>query len=158
MKRKRIYDIDDPRSTHHHSTRNRNHYYSNRNDNHQQRNEEPVNHEQERMSRIRQLLVRIGERSSSTLAHNLDQLSTALLVDIEHYRTFIISTLFECIVHLSIKIPIYATLVGLINHVKQDFGKEIIKTLTNEIILSLKINNNNKSIIKTCSADQSKKK
>jgi len=161
MKRKRGYDnqygprrldIDDPRSHggRHYDrpgpgrgyyrggggyNRGRGGYYNNRPP--PPRNYDPVDRENERRSRIRQLLVRIGERSSSTLAHNLDQLSTALLVDIENYRKFIVATLFECVVHLAVKIPIYATLVGLINHAKEDFGAEIVKTLSHELTVSL---------------------
>ena len=104
----------------------------------------PEDREKERKDRIRQLLVRIGERSSSPLDHTLDQLSTALLSDIDSdgTRGFIVSTLFECVAHLAVKIPIYATLVGLINHGKEDFGAEIAKTLSSEITLALKPKSN----------------
>eukprot|EP00485_Elphidium_margaritaceum_P006542 CAMPEP_0202687810 /NCGR_PEP_ID=MMETSP1385-20130828/3415_1 /ASSEMBLY_ACC=CAM_ASM_000861 /TAXON_ID=933848 /ORGANISM="Elphidium margaritaceum" /LENGTH=1136 /DNA_ID=CAMNT_0049342659 /DNA_START=17 /DNA_END=3427 /DNA_ORIENTATION=- len=99
--------------------------------------------EKERMERIKLLLVKIGDRgSSSSLATNLNQLSTALLTDIEHYRAFIISTLFECIAYLPIKAPIYATLVALINHVKPDFGKEVVDTLATELSIALHVEQN----------------
>ena len=95
--------------------------------------DDPAERERERMDRIHKLLVRIGERSSSPLAHNCNELSKALLVDIPHYREFIIDTLFDCVTHLTTKLPIYATLVGLINAAQSDFGSDVVKRLINEL-------------------------
>ena len=93
-------------------------------------------------------MCRIGEKSERALASNLDQLSQALISDIDIYGSYIISTLFECLSHLAVKIPIYATLVGLINHVQNDFGKKVVDTLSNEISIAMMTNKENtKSII-----------
>jgi len=157
MKRKRgNWDIDDPRSGNSHYPRDRERgryrggggggyggHRRNYNNNYGNRErQKPVfsaeNREKERKTRIRQLLVRIGEKSSSPLDHTLDQLSTALLSDIDSAREFIVSTLFECVAHLAVKIPIYGTLCGLINHGKEDFGAEITRTLAREMTIALK--------------------
>jgi len=85
------------------------------------------------------LLVRIGEQSSAPLDHTLDQLSTALLSDLDSAGDFIVRTLFECVAHLAVKIPIYATICGLINAGKPDFGQEIARTLSSEITIALRV-------------------
>ena len=127
------YDIDDPRS--HMGPR-----VSGKRSRRDMEEDEPVDREKERMDRIHQLLVRIGERSSSTLAHNLNELSKVLLVDISHYREFIIDTLFQCVTNLTVKIPIYATLVGLINATQSDFGSDIVNRLVIELESSFIVN------------------
>ena len=92
--------------------------------------------------------MRIGEKSERALSSNLDQLATALLNDIDIYGPYIITTLFECLSHLAVKIPIYATLVGLINHVQNDFGKKVVDQLSDELSIAMMTNKENtKSII-----------
>jgi len=66
-------------------------------------------------------------------------LSTALLSDLDSAGDFIIKTLFECVAHLAVKIPIYATICGLINAGKQEFGAQIAETLSREIAIALRV-------------------
>jgi len=76
--------------------------------------------------RLKALLVRIGEKSQSSISTNLDMLSKALQVDIEHHEEFILDTLFQCVEGLPLKAPIYGTLVGLVNNAEESFGQKVL--------------------------------
>jgi len=96
--------------------------------------------------RLKALLVRIGERSQSSLASNLDMLSKALQVDIGLYRDYIIDTLVICVTKLSVKTSIYGTLVGLVNSSEEAFGADLVQRFRQELIEALQDNRANNDI------------
>jgi len=96
--------------------------------------------------RLKALLVRIGERSQSSLASNLDMLSKALQVDISHHRDYIVDTMMICIQKLAVKTSIYGTLVGLVNSTEQGFGGNLVARLRSELLQALEDNNANNEI------------
>jgi nuclear cap-binding protein subunit 1 len=86
--------------------------------------------------RLRRLLIRVGEKSKASLAKNLDGLAKAVQVDIQQYEDLILDTLFDCVVNLGVKIPIHATLVGLITVWEPVFGGKVIQRLKEGFISS----------------------
>lgn len=86
--------------------------------------------------RLRRLLIRVGEKSKASLTKNLDGLAKAVQVDIQQYEDLILDTLFDCVVNLGVKIPIHATLVGLITIWEPEFGGKVITRLQEGLIKS----------------------
>jgi len=130
--RGRRWDYDDPRFTQMEERNRRTIGGLKRN-----RDDFETNESQEKSfnDRIKALLVRIGERSSSSLAENLDMLSKALRGDIAGHIDYIVDMLFECATKLTVKTPIYGCLVGLMNAEDQDFGAEVVARLNKELCL-----------------------
>eukprot|EP01083_Nonionella_stella_P019729 54762_1 len=89
----------------------------------------PQEIQESKTKRIRMLLVRIGERSASSLRKNLDMLSKALMKDLEENKDFILNTLFKCVENLPHKSAIYGMLVGLLNLRDYDFGGLVVARL-----------------------------
>ncbi|EGC35563.1 hypothetical protein DICPUDRAFT_55124 [Dictyostelium purpureum] len=88
-------------------------------------------------SKLTSLIVRIGDKATSSLESNIEALANALLADIPKHGTLIQDILFKCISQLTYKAPVYGTLVGLINAKNFEFGKEIVCRLVDEILSAL---------------------
>jgi len=99
--------------------------------------EDPEAKERTVTDRLKALLVRIGERSQSSLASNLDMLAKALQVDIAHHQDYIVETLLICVEKLCVKTSIYGTLVGLVNSVEEDFGAAVVKKFREKLLEAL---------------------
>jgi len=87
---------------------------------------------------LKKLIIRIGNKSKAKLEKNVDILAKAIQIDLEQFEILIIDTIFNCVIHLGMKIPIYATLVGLISIEDLNFGKKIVKKLKMFLLKSLK--------------------
>jgi len=98
------------------------------------RDEQP---EMSRDERLRRLLIRIGEKSTSTLAECLEGLATAVKRDITDFEDLILHTLMDCVIHLGVKVPIHATLVGLITIWEPEFGGKVISRLRDKLLESI---------------------
>eukprot|EP01087_Luapelamoeba_hula_P018471 TRINITY_DN5951_c0_g1_i1.p1 TRINITY_DN5951_c0_g1~~TRINITY_DN5951_c0_g1_i1.p1 ORF type:complete len:819 (-),score=70.52 TRINITY_DN5951_c0_g1_i1:395-2851(-) len=86
-------------------------------------------------NRLNSLLIRIGDKSQSThtLESNLQGLADALEGDVTNHRTQILQMLFQCVMQLSLKTPVYGTLVGLMNVKNTDFGNEVVLRTATEL-------------------------
>ncbi|KAK7336150.1 hypothetical protein VNO77_16683 [Canavalia gladiata] len=89
------------------------------------------------MSSWRSLLLRIGDKSpeygaSSEFKDHIDTCFGALRRELDHSQTEILEFLLGCAEQLPHKIPLYGTLIGLINLENEDFVKQLVqKTQTN---------------------------
>ncbi|EAL72257.1 initiation factor eIF-4 gamma middle domain-containing protein [Dictyostelium discoideum AX4] len=93
--------------------------------------------EEDFKSKLTSLIVRIGDKATSSLESNIDALANALLADIPKQSSLIQDILFKCVSSLTYKTPIYATLVGLINVKNSEFGKEVVCRLVDEIFSAM---------------------
>ncbi|CAG0898321.1 unnamed protein product [Darwinula stevensoni] len=82
---------------------------------------------------LESLLVRVGEKSSSSLERNLETLVGLLEQDLEAYKAKIIQILLDCIIRMPEKSSIYATLIGLINIKNYSFGGEVVEALVRQL-------------------------
>lgn len=89
------------------------------------------------MNSWRSLLLRIGDKSpeygaSSDFKDHIDTCFGALRRELDHSPTEILEFLLSCAEQLPHKIPLYGTLIGLINLETEDFVKQLVeKTQTN---------------------------
>ncbi|XWS52573.1 hypothetical protein CRYUN_Cryun11dG0082400 [Craigia yunnanensis] len=84
------------------------------------------------MSSWRSFLLRIGDKcseysSSSELKDHIDTCYGALRRELEHSSTDILPFLLQCAEQLPHKIPLYGTVVGLLNLEDEDFVKKIVE-------------------------------
>ncbi|MFH4978524.1 hypothetical protein AB6A40_005233 [Gnathostoma spinigerum] len=91
-------------------------------------------------ARLQHLIVRIGEKSSSSLESNLESLAQVLESDIETYKERIIDILSSCVRNSPDKLTIYSTLVGLLNAKKYNFGGELIEALVKDLVHEIERN------------------
>eukprot|EP01135_Chromosphaera_perkinsii_P011114 Nk52_evm23s2340 gene=Nk52_evmTU23s2340 len=78
-------------------------------------------------ARLQSLIIRIGDKPSSSLERNIEGLAQVLQADLGKYRDIITECLISCSVELSHKVPIYSTLVGLLNSQNYEFGQFLIE-------------------------------
>ncbi len=79
--------------------------------------------------RLESLILRVGEKSSSSLESNLEGLSSVLEADLSTYKAKILKILAECALRLPDKCTIYTTLIGLLNTKNYNFGGECVELL-----------------------------
>ncbi|XVE78946.1 hypothetical protein DITRI_Ditri14bG0018900 [Diplodiscus trichospermus] len=84
------------------------------------------------MSSWRSLLLRIGDKcleysSSSDFKDHIETCYGALRRELEHSSTDILSFLLQCAEQLPHKIPLYGTVIGLLNLEDEDFVKNIVE-------------------------------
>lgn len=80
--------------------------------------------------RLESLIMRVGEKSTSSLESNLEGLAGVLEADLPSYKGNILRILGECVVKMPEKITIYTTLIGLLNARNYNFGGECVELLT----------------------------
>ncbi|XP_041980530.1 nuclear cap-binding protein subunit 1 [Aricia agestis] len=85
-----------------------------------------VSENQEIEDRLESLILRVGEKSSSSLESNLEGLASVLEADLSTFRGKILRILTDCAIRMPEKCTIYATLVGLLNAKNYNFGGEFV--------------------------------
>ncbi|CAH0725023.1 unnamed protein product, partial [Brenthis ino] len=85
-----------------------------------------VSENQEIEDRLESLILRVGEKSTSSLESNLEGLASVLEADLSTFRVKILRILTDCAIRMPEKCTIYATLVGLLNAKNYNFGGEFV--------------------------------
>lgn len=88
--------------------------------------------------RLESLIMRVGDKSTSSLESNLEGLAGVLEADLPSYKAKIMRILGECVTRLPEKTTIYTTLVGLLNVRNYNFGGEFVELLVKSLRESLK--------------------
>ena len=83
--------------------------------------------------RLESLILRVGEKSTSSLESNLEGLSSVLEADLSTYKSKILKILVDCAVRLPDKCTIYTTLIGLLNTKNYNFGGECVEMLVKHL-------------------------
>ncbi|KAK9686375.1 MIF4G domain [Popillia japonica] len=106
-----------------------------------------VSENQEIEDRLETLILRVGEKSSSSLESNLEGLASVLEADLGTFRLKILRILTDCAIRMpekycAIRMPekctIYTTLVGLLNAKNFNFGGEFVEYMVRTFKDSLK--------------------
>ena len=97
-----------------------------------------TNEHMEIEDRLESLILRVGEKSTSSLESNLEGLASVLEADLSTYKSKILKILVECAVKLPDKCTIYTTLIGLLNTKNYNFGGECVELLVKSTKDSLK--------------------
>jgi len=79
--------------------------------------------------RLESLILRLGEKSTSSLESNIEGLASVLEADLSTYKQKILDLLTECATRLPDKCTIYTTLIGLLNTKDYNFGGECVELL-----------------------------
>ncbi|KAK8761893.1 hypothetical protein V5799_026844 [Amblyomma americanum] len=79
--------------------------------------------------RLKSLIERVGEKSTSSLESNLEGLAGVLDADLPSYKGNILNILVECAIYMPEKTTIYTTLIGLLNARNYNFGGEFLELL-----------------------------
>ncbi|KAJ8714459.1 hypothetical protein PYW07_002684 [Mythimna separata] len=98
-----------------------------------------VSENQEIEDRLESLILRVGEKSSSSLESNLEGLASVLEADLSTFRVKILRILTDCAIRMPEKCTIYATLVGLLNAKNYNFGGEFVDYIVKTFKENLKI-------------------
>lgn len=93
---------------------------------------------QEIEDRLESLILRVGEKSTSSLESNLEGLASVLEADLGVFRTKILRILTDCAIKMPEKCTIYTTLVGLLNAKNFNFGGEFVDYMVKNFKDSLK--------------------
>lgn len=102
------------------------------------RKRKQVSETQEIEDRLKSLILRVGEKSTSSLESNLEGLASVLEADLGTFRAIILRLLSDCVVHKPEKCTIYTTLVGLLNAKNYNFGGEFVEHMVKTFKTSLK--------------------
>lgn len=86
-----------------------------------------VSENQEIEDRLESLILRVGEKSTSSLESNLEGLASVLEADLSTFRAKILRILTTCAIMMPEKCTIYTTLVGLLNAKNFNFGGEFVE-------------------------------
>lgn len=105
---------------------------------HRNRKRRRVSENQEIEDRLESLILRVGERSTSSVESNLEGLVSVLEADLGTFRLKILRILSECAVKMPEKCTIYTTLVGLLNAKNYKFGGEFVDHMVKTFKDSLK--------------------
>ncbi|KOB78997.1 Nuclear cap-binding protein subunit 1, partial [Operophtera brumata] len=97
-----------------------------------------VSENQEIEDRLESLILRVGEKSSSSLESNLEGLASVLEADLSTFRVKILRILTDCAIRMPEKCTIYATLVGLLNAKNYNFGGEFVEYIVKTFKENLK--------------------
>lgn len=89
--------------------------------------------------RLGELIVRIGEKPER-LERNLQGLCNTLQSELGKFKTVTLDYIFKCALHLPPKIPIYATLIGLLNAYDSTIGAEVVERINEELQVALRHN------------------
>lgn len=88
-----------------------------------------VSEQAEIEDRLESLIIRVGDKTSSSLESNLEGLASVLEADLTTYKSKILRILSECPIQMPEKCTIYSTLVGLLNAKNYNFGGEVIENI-----------------------------
>eukprot|EP00761_Pharyngomonas_kirbyi_P014405 gb/GECH01014435.1/.p1 GENE.gb/GECH01014435.1/~~gb/GECH01014435.1/.p1 ORF type:complete len:1031 (+),score=277.08 gb/GECH01014435.1/:1-3093(+) len=88
--------------------------------------EPELTHEEKIQQGISELLIHIADKGPASAERNLAKLPSVLNEDIPHHSEFIRKTVLECVMKYGIKVPVYATLVGLLNVDNTEFSKSVV--------------------------------
>lgn len=102
-----------------------------------------VSENQEIEDRLESLILRVGEKSTSSLESNLEGLASVLEADLSTFRVKILRILTDCAIKMPEKCTIYTTLVGLLNAKNYNFGGEFVESMVRTF----------KDALKTCKWD-----
>ncbi|KAF5299282.1 hypothetical protein FQA39_LY02455 [Lamprigera yunnana] len=97
-----------------------------------------VSENQEIEDRLESLILRVGEKSTSSLESNLEGLASVLEADLGTFRNKILRILTDCAIKMPEKCTIYTTLVGLLNAKNYNFGGEFVEYMVRTFKDSLK--------------------
>lgn len=97
-----------------------------------------VSEHQEIEDRLESLILRVGEKTTSSLESNLEGLVAVLEADLGTFRNKILRILSECAIKFPQKCSIYTTLVGLLNAKNYNFGGEFVDHMVKNFKDSLK--------------------
>lgn len=97
-----------------------------------------VSENQEIEDRLESLILRVGEKSTSSLESNLEGLASVLEADLSTFRNKILRILTDCAIKMPEKCTIYTTLVGLLNVKNYNFGGEFVEYMVRNFKESLK--------------------
>nr|CAG4647771.1 EOG090X03JL [Moina brachiata] len=92
-----------------------------------------VSEQAEIEDRLESLIIRVGDKTSSSLESNLEGLASVLEADLNTYKSKILRILSECPVQMPEKCTIYSTLVGLLNAKNYNFGGEFVEQLVRNL-------------------------
>ncbi|XP_044756316.1 nuclear cap-binding protein subunit 1 [Coccinella septempunctata] len=98
-----------------------------------------VSENQEIEDRLESLILRVGEKSTSSLESNLEGLAGVLEADLQSFRIKILRILTDCAIRMPEKCTIYTTLVGLLNAKNFNFGGEFVEYMVRTFKESLKL-------------------
>ncbi|XP_054287102.1 nuclear cap-binding protein subunit 1 [Macrosteles quadrilineatus] len=97
-----------------------------------------VSENQEIEDRLESLILRVGEKSTSSLESNLEGLASVLEADLSTFRAKVLRILTDCAIKMPEKCSIYTTLVGLLNAKNYNFGGEFVEHMVRTLKDSLK--------------------
>ncbi|KAF7274780.1 hypothetical protein GWI33_012549 [Rhynchophorus ferrugineus] len=97
-----------------------------------------VSENQEIEDRLESLILRVGEKSTSSLESNLEGLASVLEADLSTFRAKILRILTDCAIRMPEKCTIYTTLVGLLNAKNFNFGGEFVEYMVKTFKEALK--------------------
>ena len=97
-----------------------------------------TNEHMEIEDRLESLILRVGEKSTSSLESNLEGLASVLEADLSTYKSKILKILVECAIKLPDKCTIYTTLIGVLNTKNYNFGGECVEMLVKSTKVSKK--------------------
>ncbi|XP_068181043.1 nuclear cap-binding protein subunit 1 [Antennarius striatus] len=100
------------------------------------RTSEPIEIE----DRLESLIIRVGEKSTSSLESNLEGLAGVLEADLPNYKNKILRILCCVARLLPEKLTVYTTLVGLLNARNYNFGGEFVEAMIRQLKETLKNN------------------
>ncbi|XP_037931120.1 nuclear cap-binding protein subunit 1 [Teleopsis dalmanni] len=106
---------------------------------HRNRKRRRVSENQEIEDRLESLILRVGERTTSSVESNLEGLVSVLEADLGTFRIKILRILSDCAVKMPEKCTIYTTLVGLLNAKNYKFGGEFVDHMVKTFKESLKL-------------------
>nr|CAG4640733.1 EOG090X03JL [Eulimnadia texana] len=92
-----------------------------------------VSEQAEMEDRLESLIIRVGDKTSSSLESNLEGLASVLEADLNTYKNKILRILTECPIQMPEKCSIYSTLVGLLNAKNYNFGGEFIEQMVRNL-------------------------
>ncbi|XP_023014411.2 nuclear cap-binding protein subunit 1-like [Leptinotarsa decemlineata] len=85
-----------------------------------------VSENQEIEDSLEFLILRVGEKSTSSIESNLERLASVLEADLSTFRAKILRIITDCAIKMPEKCTIYTTLVGLLNAKNFNFGGEFV--------------------------------
>ncbi|XP_017470240.1 PREDICTED: nuclear cap-binding protein subunit 1 [Rhagoletis zephyria] len=106
---------------------------------HRNRKRRRVSENQEIEDRLESLILRVGERSTSSVESNLEGLVSVLEADLGTFRLKILRILSDCAIKMPEKCTIYTTLVGLLNAKNYKFGGEFVDHMVKTFKEALKM-------------------